>query len=185
MKQLAAVSCWRQASTIISLVPFFCARRALRRVRAGPEAVFDEVEQGRLIGHARQARIGPHEMQLAARILRLRLRLRLAPIALARGLDRRIHDYVPIDRAGYGVIRGLGYLDAGNTQMISGAPARTKRRVRRKPTRRPLRRRADRAGFRPTRRGRFDRCTRYGCGGRRKANDRAMPVGNTRAARRE
>src|SRR2546426_7110452 len=63
--------------------------RALHQVLGGTEAELEEVEQRRLVGHPRQARIVAHQVPLA---LVRRARDRLSRVALSRGVDDRLHD---------------------------------------------------------------------------------------------
>ena len=81
--------------------------RALQQVGGGPEAVAEEIEQGGLVGHARQARVVPHEVALA---LIRRVRQRRARIALARGVDDGLHDDESVQLLELRVVGGLGLL---------------------------------------------------------------------------
>jgi hypothetical protein len=80
---------------------------ALEHVIGGPEPILVEVEQRRLLRHARQPGVVPHEVGLP---LVRRPRQGLPRIALSGGVDRRLDDDQAVQLLDGGVIGGLGAL---------------------------------------------------------------------------
>jgi hypothetical protein len=97
---------------------FLCKPGALQHMNCGPEPMLEEIQQRGPFRHARQTRIVPHQMQLAARV---NPRQRRSRIALTRGVDRRLHNHQAIHRLAQCVVGSLGLHEHGHGRII-GCP---------------------------------------------------------------
>ena len=88
--------------------------RALHQVLGGTEAELEEVEQRRLVGHPRQARIVAHQVPLA---LVRGARDRLSRVALSRGVDDRFDDD-PVQLLHHGALGCVGFLQCVHAAII-------------------------------------------------------------------
>ena len=79
--------------------------RTLQHVGGRAEPILEEVEEGRLVGHARQARVMPHQIKLA---LVVRRGQGVARVTLPRRVDGGLDDDESVQLFDLRVVGGLG-----------------------------------------------------------------------------